>query len=103
MLDIAVATGFLDAVQLYGMLISSYRLLGVGWDDWDTEAEHVECLLQDWRRGVLDYLRVLEGGVKDKHVIDYNYVVRLVRNYDCDNECGSDTRQESHYRALREF
>ena len=46
---------------------------------------------------MLDYLRVCDGGVKDKHAL------LKVCNYECDAEVGGDTRQEGHYRGLREF
>ena len=79
---------FLDAVQWYGTRMYSNRLLSVGQDDWDMEAKHVECLLQDWQRSELDYLRVCDGGVKDEHLLNYNYVLSLVCNYECDVEVG---------------
>ena len=86
-----VDMGFLDVVQLYVMYISSYRLLDVGWDDWDTEALYVKELLHDWQSGVLRYLRVHDGGVKDEHLPNYNHVLLNMRNYECNTKVGGDT------------
>ena len=63
----------------------------------------MECLLQEWQRGVLDYSRVCDGGVKDEHLLDYNYMLLKVRSYECNAEVGGGTRQEAHYHVLREF
>ena len=51
----------------------------------------------------MEYLRVRDGGLKDEYLLDYNFLVRLVGNYECGDECGGDTQQEGHYRVFKEF
>ena len=39
---------------------------------------------------MLGYLRVHDGGVKDEHLLDYNYALLKVRNYECDADVGGE-------------
>ena len=52
---------------------------------------------------MLGYLRVSDGGLKDEYLLDYNYALLKVRNYECDAKVGGDTREEEQYRGMREF
>ena len=56
----------------------------------------MESQLQEWQRGVLEYLRICDGGVKDKHWLDDEYSIRLVRNSECNYDCGGDTGKMYH-------